>query len=842
VKKTIKKRAGRAAVAGTTLLGLTAAGLAFAAPASAAQGDGMITGPLSTTVYAGMANPLKSTGLVFDLLAAAELPARVADGSVALWTYPGKGEVGQISLDGKCLVGAAGTGPLNNTMAPCDDSAIAQKWFGSTGTKFTLHNRSATGRALFADVNTLKSQTIDDVSWYTDFAYGLQVSDELAQVAPSLTSPLPNSEITPGTVFTGQAEQNTVITVLDKDGKLIGRATAGADKTWSLTLDPVPINGTHELTIVALGTDGKSVPLAKGDYTMMQSDEARGYTGPAAGAEITPDTVFTGTGAKGETVVIKDGAGNVLGTTTVGNDGQWSLTLNPVPTNGDVNLVVEITGADEITEQLADTNLVMTGSEEPNAYTGPKAGETITPDTVFTGTGTKGETVTITDAQGTVLGSTTIGADGQWSLTLDPAPINGTHELTVTIGDETVANPSVTMTDSDEAPAYSGPQSGDTITPDTVFTGTGGKGETVVIKDAQGNVLGTTTVGNDGQWSLTLDPAPINGDVSLVIEINGEKVADVDVTMTGSDEAPAYSGPADGATITPDTVFTGTGGKGETVVITDGAGNVLGETTVGDDGQWSLTLDPAPKNGDVNLIVTVGDKKVADTNVTMTGSDEERALTSPAAGTAITPDTVFSGTGNIGDKVEIKDKNGTVLGSAEVGADGTWSTTLSPVPNNGSTDLVIEITGMDGKTETLADNTYEMTESTTKFEVLTPDLAKDSGAIKNGTVFTGKGEPGSTVVIMDKDGNTVGNAEVDDQGNWSAPLSGLTDGPNNLTISYTAPGEEPVSNNLGGIVVVSDDESTPLMDPAIAGGAGLALLAAAGAFIGIRRRRTTSTN
>ena len=754
MKKTIKKRAGRAAVAGTTLLGLTAAGLAFAAPASAAQGDGMITGPLSTTVYAGMANPLKSTGLVFDLLAAAELPARVADGSVALWTYPGKGEVGQISLDGKCLVGAAGTGPLNNTMAPCDDSAIAQKWFGSTGTKFTLHNRSATWRALFADVNTLKSQTIDDVSWYTDFAYGLQVSDELAQVAPSLTSPLPNSEITPGTVFTGKAEQNTVITVLDKN-KVIGTATAGADKTWSLTLDPAPINGTHELTIVALGTDGKSVPLAKGDYTMTQSDEARAYTGPAAGAEITPDTVFTGTGGKGETVVIKDGNGTVLGTTTVGNDGQWSLTLNPVPTNGDVNLVVEITGADEITEQLADTNLVMTGSEEPNAYTGPKAGETVTPDTVFTGTGTKGETVTITDAQGTVLGSTTIGADGQWSLTLDPAPINGTHELTVTIGDQTVANPSITMTDSDEAPAYSGPQSGDTITPDTVFTGTGG--------------------------------------------------------------------------------------KGETVVITDGAGNVLGTTTVGNDGQWSLTLDPAPKNGDVNLIVTVGDKEVADTNVTMTGSDEERALTSPAAGTSITPDTEFSGTGNIGDKVEIKDKNGTVLGSAEVGADGTWSTTLSPVPNNGSTDLIIEITGKDGKTETLADNTYEMTESTTKFEVLTPNLATDNGAIKNGTVFTGKGEPGSTVVITDNAGNTVGTAEVDDQGNWSAPLSGLRDGPNSLGITYTVPGADPVTTDLGDIVVVSDDESTPLMDPAIAGGAGLALLAAAGAFIGIRRRRT-STN
>ena len=839
MKKTIKKRAGRAAVAGTTLLGLTAAGLAFAAPASAAQGDGMITGPLSTTVYAGLDSPLKSTGLIFDVFQASEMPARVADGRVALWTYPGQGQVGQISLDGKCLVGATGTGELNNTMAACDDSAIGQKWFGSTGTKFTLHNRTSTGRALFANVNTLVSQTIDQSSWYSDFGPGLKLSEELAQVAPSLTSPLPNSEITPGTVFTGVAEQNTVITVLDKN-KVIGTATAGADKTWSLTLDPAPINGTHELTIVALGTDGKSVPLAKGDYTMTQSDEARGYTGPTSGT-ITPDTAFTGTGAKDETVVIKDGNGTVLGTATVGQDGHWSTTLNPVPTNGDVAIVVEITGKDGITEQLASETLTMTGSEEPNAYTGPKTGDTVTPDTAFTGTGTKGETVTITDGQGNVLGSTVIGADGQWSLTLDNPPINGNHNLAVIIGDQTVANPSITMTGSDEAPAYSGPQSGDIITPDTVFTGTGGKGETVVIKDSDGNVLGTTTVGNDGQWSLKLDPAPINGDVSLVIEINGEKVADADVTMTGSDEAPAYSGPAEGATITPDTVFTGTGGKGETVTITDGKGNVLGTTTVGNDGQWSLTLDPAPKNGDVNLIVTVGDTKVADTNVTMTGADEERALTSPAAGSPITPDTVFAGTGNIGDTVTIKDKDGNVLGSAEVGQDGTWSTTLSPVPNNGDTNLIIEVTGKDGKTEQLADNTYEMTESTTKFEILTPNLATDSGNIKNGTVFTGTGEPGTTVVITDKDGNTIGTAEVDDQGNWSTPVTGLPQGPNNLTVTHTVPGADPVSTDLGGIAVVSDDEATPLMDPAIAGGTILALLAAAGAFLGIRRRRT-STN
>ncbi|ERK72459.1 hypothetical protein N136_01175, partial [Leifsonia aquatica ATCC 14665] len=561
MNNTFKKRAGRAAVAGATLLGLTAAGLAFAAPASAADNAGMVVGPLVSSTYYIKADGTTGTS--------SNVAAGVANGTIPLWTYPGVGATGTISFNGKCIQSPATTGSYT-TFVTCNDTLPSQMWTGTSWGADTFG-------LLNASTNLNLSPSTDKPRAYfgdTNFQAGYALTAPVT-VAPSLASPLPNSEITPGTVFSGEAEQNTVITVLDKDGKTIGTATAGADKTWSLTLDPAPINGTVALKVVALDTDGKSTTLADGNYTMTQSDEARAYTGPTSGP-ITPDTAFTGTGAKGETVVIKDGAGTVLGTTTVGPDGHWSTTLNPVPTNGDVNLVIEITGADEITEQLADTNLVMTGSEEPNAYTGPKTGDTVTPDTVFTGTGTKGETVTITDDQGNVLGQTEIGADGTWSLKLDPAPINGDHNLTVTIGDETVANPSITMTGSDEAPAYSGPEDGATITPDTVFTGTGGKGETVVIKDGNGNILAEGVVGDDGQWSLTLDPAPKNGDVNLIIEVGGTKVADTNVVMEGSEDARTVATPGQDGVITPDTVFSGTGIDGDIVNIKDKDGNVLG--------------------------------------------------------------------------------------------------------------------------------------------------------------------------------------------------------------------------------------------------------------------------
>lgn len=119
--------------------------------------------------------------------------------------------------------------------------------------------------------------------------------------------------------------------------------------------------------------------------------------------------------------------------------------------------------------------------------------------------------------------------------------------------------------------------------------------------------------------------------------------------------------------------------------------------------------------------------------------------------------------------------------------------------------------------------------------VLTPDLSK-TDTVSNGTEFTGTGEPGATIVITDKDGTVVGEATIDENGEWKAPISGLPDGPNNLTLTATFPGGKQTVLDLGPVVNVGDTESSPLMDPAIAGGAAILLLAAAITVVRTRRR------
>ncbi|WP_343853190.1 Ig-like domain-containing protein, partial [Leifsonia naganoensis] len=283
----------------------------------------------------------------------------------------------------------------------------------------------------------------------------------------------------------------------------------------------------------------------------------------------------------------------------------------------------------------------------------------------------------------------------------------------------------------------------------------------------------------------------------------------------------------------PDVTFEGSGEPGDKVVIKDADGTTIGETTVNPDGSWNTTV-PLPGGGSVTI--ESGDQTVTIDDLNVVAKLE---VTTPKADATIgTNGAEFTGTGQAGETVVITDKDGTVLGETTVGDNGEWTTSVK-VPE-GSAPITVTAGGQSVVLDGL--KVVDDTPKVADFVVVTPNLSQDSGNIKNGTTFTGTGEPGTTVVLTDQDGNTVGQAEIDSEGNWSTTVTGLPQGPNNLTADLTLPGGEQKVIDLGAIVVVMADEATPLMDPAIAGGAALALLAAAGSVLLVRRRRTASTN
>ncbi|MFB8188124.1 Ig-like domain-containing protein, partial [Microbacterium sp. NPDC055988] len=154
----------------------------------------------------------------------------------------------------------------------------------------------------------------------------------------------------------------------------------------------------------------------------------------------------------------------------------------------------------------------------------------------------------------------------------------------------------------------------------------------------------------------------------------------------------------------------------------------------------------------------------------------------------------FEGKGQPGEKVEIKDADGNVIGETEVNSDGTWDVVVT-VPENGS--VVVE--AGDQKVE------IKDLDVVAPLNVTSPksgDTITDSDA-----VFEGTAQAGAVVVLKDEAGNVLAEATADQDGNWS--------------MGYALPaGKATYTINTGGQVVtladlVSVRNDTPEVAPLV---------------------------
>jgi len=163
--------------------------------------------------------------------------------------------------------------------------------------------------------------------------------------------------------------------------------------------------------------------------------------------------------------------------------------------------------------------------------------------------------------------------------------------------------------------------------------------------------------------------------------------------------APALTSPKGGESVSgnEDVTLSGTGAPGSQVqIVIDG--QPVGPTTVGPDGTWSfpIKLDP----GEHSLVVQTldaGGKVVAESEAVKVTAEApavpavKPALTSPKPGDILNSgDVTLNGTGAPGIKVQIV-VDGKVVGTADVGADGTWSFPVKLDPG----DHTITVQGLD---------------------------------------------------------------------------------------------------------------------------------------------------
>ncbi|MEG5482574.1 BapA/Bap/LapF family large adhesin [Enterobacter kobei] len=572
-----------------------------------------------------------------------------------------------------------------------------------------------------------------------------------------------------GTPLTGTAEAGSIITVMN-GSTVIGTGVVDSTGNFSIAVSPAPQDGAT-LTVSATDASGRTSPDAT--YNVIGTlpnlpdipvitainDDAAPLTGDVKGKttnDITP--ALTGTAEAGSLVTIyQDGGLTPVATVTADGSGNWSYTPAALGEGlHSFEVTATLNGATSGRSPAASVTVDLTAPGAPTIGaviddvgpgTGPLTNGQTTNDNqpTLTGTGAVGDTISVYN-NGTLLGSVVVGNTGTWSFTPPSSLAEGTHVLTIR--------------ETDPAGNQSAPSAGFTVVVDTVST-------TPVITNVTDDVGNTATTVVSG--TPTNDATPT---------LSGTAEANSVVTIfDGGTQIGVVTADGTGAwTFTPETALA-EGSHSFTAQATDPQGNVSAVS-----GAWSVVVDlTAPT---VPTLDTVNDNVPGG----ITGN-----LTSGQVTNDSTP--TIGGTGQAGSTIHIMN-NGTQIGTAIVDGSGNWSFTPTTPLVDGSYALRVYATDVAGNASANSSVfTFTVDTAGPVVPVVTSvidDIAPVTGTLTSGNTtndarptFNGTGDVGSTVHVI-VDGNEIGTAVVNAQGNWTfTPGSDLSDGPHAITFNAT---------------------------------------------------------
>lgn len=466
-----------------------------------------------------------------------------------------------------------------------------------------------------------------------------------------------------------------------------------------------------------------------------------------------PDGVtISGTGEAGSDVEVT--IGDVVVTTTVEDDGTWSVNIptEDLPDDGVYETVVDVVAPDGTTYDDLDGPTIDIDTDAPTVIITEgtqSVGDIVSGDeqasgTVITGTGEAGASVTL-EIDGETQ-TTTVAEDGTWSVTFTSTQIStGEYETDITItttdahGNSTVSTDVLEVDTETSVTIDTGLSGGDDIitaaeaAAGVAITGTAEAGATVQVT-VEG-VTRTTTAESDGTWTVTYADGTLP---------DGEYTADISVTST--DE-------------------------------------------VGNTATTSSTIEVDTDAGFVQL-----DEDAIETDDIINATERSDGVT-------------ITGTATAGETVTVT--LGTASGTTVADADGNWSYDFaaSEIPTGTDTlDVTATITDDLGNTESDSDTVGLDTEVVPfTFDAdPTGDGVINVDELTDGFTLSGTVEIGSTVVITIE--GTEYDATVDDSGNWTLDLDSDDIPAGNRTIEAVVTATDPAGN----VATSTDDLGTEL--------------------------------
>nr|WP_073660303.1 Ig-like domain-containing protein [Pseudomonas aeruginosa] len=586
--------------------------------------------------------------------------------------------------------------------------------------------------------------------------------DSVAPAAP-VVNPSNGAEIS------GTAEPGATVTLTDGSGNPIGQVTADGSGNWSFTPSTPLADGT---VVNATATDPAGNTGGQGSTTVDAIAPATPTVNLSNGSSL------SGTAEPGSTVILTDGNGNPIAEVTADGSGNWTYTPSTPIANG---TVVNVVAEDAAGNSSPPATVTVDSSAPPAPVINPSNG------VVISGTAEAGATVTLTDAGGNPIGQVTADGSGNWSFTPGTPLANGTV-IVATATDPTgnTGPQAATTVDAVAPPApVIDPSNGTTI------SGTAEAGAKVILTDGNGNPIGETTADGSGNWSFTPGSQLPNGTVVNVTASDAAGNTSPPATTTVDSSLPSIPqvDPSNGS------VISGTADAGNTIIITDGNGNPIGQVTADGSGNWSFTPGiPLPDGTVVNVVArSPSNVDSAPAVITVDGVAPAAPVIDPSNGTEI------SGTAEAGATVILTDGGGNPIGQATADGSGNWTFTPGTPLANGT---VINAVAQDpaGNTSGPASTTVDAVAPATP--VVNPS---------NGSVIAGTAEAGATVILTDGGGNPIGQATADGSGNWSfTPGTPLANGSVVNAVAQDAAGN---TSGPASTTVDSVAPATPVLDP-----------------------------
>nr|MBG4000044.1 BapA prefix-like domain-containing protein [Pseudomonas aeruginosa] len=588
-----------------------------------------------------------------------------------------------------------------------------------------------------------------------------------------------------GTTLSGTAEPGATVTLTDGNGNPIGQVTADGSGNWSFTpTTPLP-NGT---VVNATATDASGNTSAGSSVTVDSVAPATPVINPSNG------TTLSGTAEPGATVTLTDGSGNPIGQVTADGSGNWSFTPST---------------------PLADGTVVNATATDPAGNTGGQGSTTVdaiapaTPTvnlsngSSLSGTAEPGSTVILTDGNGNPIAEVTADGSGNWTYTPSTPIANGTVVNVVAQDAAGNSSPPATVTvDSSAPPApVINPSNG------VVISGTAEAGATVTLTDAGGNPIGQVTADGSGNWSFTPGTPLANGTVivATATDPTGNTGPQAATTVDAVAPPAPVIDPSNGTTIS------GTAEAGAKVILTDGNGNPIGETTADGSGNWTFT--PATPLANGTVVNAVAQDPAGNTgpqgSTTVDAVAPNTPVVNPSNGN------LLNGTAEPGSTVTLTDGNGNPIGQTTADGSGNWSFTPGSQLPNGT---VVNVTASDAAGNTSLPATTTVDSSLPSIPQVDPS---------NGSVISGTADAGNTIIITDGNGNPIGQVTADGSGNWSfTPGIPLPDG---TVVNVVARSPSNVDSAPAVITVDGVAPAAPVIDPS--NGSVIAGTAEAGATV-----------